>query len=131
MFSSSNPPPLPAASPEHPSEPPLWTLDDLFLLPKGRLRYYRKLYSRLLKSTTPGRSDHRLLTTALEKLDALVSTLDERSRVKVWGEGPPPSPHAAEPEEVVIDFREEEQSLPSTPAIHRDSGSTGTDSRSM
>lgn len=27
----------------------LWTLDGLFLLPYARLKYYKKLYSRLLK----------------------------------------------------------------------------------
>jgi hypothetical protein len=131
IFSSSNPPPLPPSAPEHPSEPPLWTLDDLFLLPKGRLRYYRKLYSRLLKSTTPGRSDHRLLTAALDKLDRLVLTLDERLTMKVWGDVQPVIMH--EPEEENVDLREESQSpLPPAPPFHRDSGSTlGTDSRSL
>ena len=129
MFSASNPPPLPPTSPEHPSEPPLWTLDDLFLLPKGRLRYYRKLYSRLLKSTSPGRSDHRLLTAALEKLDSLVSTLDERVHRKVWGDMQPPM--VAEPESVV-DLHPRENPLPPAPAFHRDSDSTqGTNSRSL
>ncbi|KAH8102432.1 hypothetical protein BXZ70DRAFT_1006358 [Cristinia sonorae] len=115
MFSSSNPPPLPPSSDPHPSQPPIWSLTDLFLLPKERLKYYRKLYSRLLKSTTPGRSDHRLLTGALEKLDSLLATLDQRATLYVGSSSqppsisslpapPPPPPPAAE-DEVVIDMR--------------------------
>lgn len=56
----------------------MWTLDGLFLLPHGRLKYYRKLYGRLLKSTAPGRSDHRLLLGAMEKLERLLATVEER-----------------------------------------------------
>ena len=136
MFSSSNPPPLPPSSPEHPSAPPLWTLDDLFLLPKGRLRYYRKLYGRLLKSTTPGRSDHRLLTSALDKLDRLLSLIDQRTVVKVWGDDvPPPPPSAAAPQmedEVVIDLRTRDSTMPlnSPPSVGSISPQ-GTQSRSM
>lgn len=104
-FSATYPPPLLAGSPLHPAEPPVWTLDSLFLLPKGRLKYYRKLYGRLLKSTTPGRSDHRLLVGAVEKLDALLLTLEERSRLKV-GEQVNEGPSSGEVEdEVVIDMR--------------------------
>nr|VWO94383.1 3-isopropylmalate dehydrogenase (EC [Ganoderma boninense] len=79
MFSSSCPPPLPPSSPAHPAVPPIWTLDELFVLPKSRIKYYKKLYNRLLKSTAPGRSDHRMLTGALEKLDQLLATIDSRS----------------------------------------------------
>jgi hypothetical protein len=61
----------------------IWTLDALFLLPKQRLQYYRKLYNRLLKSTAPGRSDHRLLAGALDKLDGLLNTLDIRANLFV------------------------------------------------
>ncbi|OJA10815.1 hypothetical protein AZE42_00266 [Rhizopogon vesiculosus] len=82
-FSASNPPSIAAIQSSQLADPSLWTLDVLFLLPKGRLLYYRKLYNRLLKSTTPGRSDHRLLTGALEKLDDLLETLEARSQVKV------------------------------------------------
>lgn len=57
----------------------LWTLDSLFALPQHRLKYYKKLYARLLKSTNPGRSDHRLLVGANEKLDELL----EKSRKKI------------------------------------------------
>ena len=82
-FSASNPPSIAAIQSAQLADPSLWTLDALFLLPKGRLLYYRKLYNRLLKSTTPGRSDHRLLTGALEKLNNLLETLEARSQVKV------------------------------------------------
>lgn len=92
-FSASNPPPPALPPPTHLLNPSLWTLDALFLLPKGRLQYYRKLYSRLLKSTTPGRSDHRLLTGALMKLDALLATLDDRANNSVGIPGPSQIPH--------------------------------------
>ncbi|KAG1755189.1 uncharacterized protein EDB91DRAFT_1097707 [Suillus paluster] len=84
-FSAANPPSIGAIQSSQLADPSLWTLDALFLLPKGRLLYYRKLYNRLLKSTTPGRSDHRLLTGALEKLDYLLETLEGRSQSKVGG----------------------------------------------
>lgn len=51
---------------------PTWTLDDFFELPLARLRFYKKLYGRLLRSTQPGRSDHELLASANQKLDILV-----------------------------------------------------------
>ena len=90
-FSESNPPPaLPQPIPF--LDPSIWTLDALFLLPKGRLQYYRKLYSKLLKSMTPGRSDHRLLTGALVKLDGLLATLDDRANTSVGSPGPPQIP---------------------------------------
>ena len=67
-----------------PSEP--WTLDSLFGLPHIRLKYYKKLYSRLLKSTQPGRSDHRLLVGANEKLDDLLEKSKSRLSVSVIDE---------------------------------------------
>ena len=67
-----------------PTEP--WTLDSLFALPHIRLKYYKKLYSRLLKSTQPGRSDHRLLVAANEKLDELVDKSKRRLAVSVLDE---------------------------------------------
>ncbi|KAF5377436.1 hypothetical protein D9615_005323 [Tricholomella constricta] len=106
-FSSSNPPPT-SATISHATLPPTWTLDDLFLLPKARLKYYKKLYGRLLKSTAPGKSDHKLLVGALETLDGLLGTLDSRSSIKV-GEPlslAPPAPSIQEAEEdIVIDLR--------------------------
>ncbi|PWY99769.1 hypothetical protein BCV70DRAFT_145112, partial [Testicularia cyperi] len=67
-----------------PSEP--WTLDALFALPHIRLKYYKKLYSRLLKSTQPGRSDHRLLVGANHKLDDLLERSKRRLAVSVLDE---------------------------------------------
>ncbi|CAE6421742.1 hypothetical protein ACGC1H_001836 [Rhizoctonia solani] len=65
--------------------PQEWTLDKLFALPPQRLKYYKKLYSRLLKTTSPGRSDHRLLVSANETLDRLMATCEER-RNKLIGD---------------------------------------------
>lgn len=65
-----------------------WTLDELFALPQTRLRYYKKLYSRLLKSTQSGRSDHRLLVGANEKLDELLQRAKKRIAMSVLDEGP-------------------------------------------
>jgi hypothetical protein len=63
-----------------PPTPPLtaWSLDALFILPYTRLRYYRKLYARLLRSTKEGRSDHRLLVVANQRLETLVGETEAR-----------------------------------------------------
>ncbi|OAX34041.1 kinase-like protein [Rhizopogon vinicolor AM-OR11-026] len=82
-FSEYNPPSIAAIQSSQLANPSLWTLDALFLLPKGRLLYYRKLYNNLLNNTTLSISDHRLLTVALEKLDYLLETLEVRSQVRV------------------------------------------------
>ncbi|OJA17640.1 hypothetical protein AZE42_10855 [Rhizopogon vesiculosus] len=82
-FSEYNPPSIAAIQSSQLANPSLWTLDALFLLPKGRLLYYRKLYNNLLSSTTLSISDRRLLTVALEKLDYLLETLEARSQVRV------------------------------------------------
>lgn len=87
-FSASNPPPFSPSSHGHPSEPPLWTLDSLFLLPHGRLKYYKKLYGRLLKSTAPGRSDHKLLIGAMDKLERLLATVEGRFNVRLQSSSP-------------------------------------------
>lgn len=100
LFSASNPPPLSSSSQASPSEPPLWTLDGLFLLPYGRLKYYRKLYGRLLKSTAPGRSDHKLLVGAMGKLESLLETMEGRFNVRL--RSPPP---IQTEDEVVVDMR--------------------------
>lgn len=57
------------------SAPP--TLDLLFSLPVVRLGYYKKLYTKLLRSTQEGRSDHALLTDANIQLDHLIARCDE------------------------------------------------------
>ncbi|KAF8216138.1 hypothetical protein K438DRAFT_1560299 [Mycena galopus ATCC 62051] len=99
-FSAATPPPAWAMAFD--SETPTWTLDGLFLLPKARLKYYRKLYSRLLKSTTPGRSDHRLLVGALDKLDKLLETVETREQIKVGVTQGPPELAVLQPEEEVV-----------------------------
>jgi hypothetical protein len=83
-LSSVNPPPaaLLSTNPDV-NGSPTWTLDALFALPRARLKYYKKLYTRLLKSTQPGRSDHKLLTGAVEKLESLLGILAERERVVI------------------------------------------------
>ena len=64
----------------------MWSLDSLFLTPANRLKYYKKLYSRLLKSTQPGRSDHALLISANERLVQLLGRLDSRATMVVGSE---------------------------------------------
>jgi len=76
----------------------LWTLDRLFLQPRARLKYYKKLYSRLLKSTRPGRSDHALLLSATETLDRLFQRVEARLTVSVTApeHGPQPTTDSVE-----------------------------------
>jgi hypothetical protein len=61
------------------------TMDVLFELPGERLRYYKKLYDKLLKSTQEGKSDHLLLVKANEKLDFLLVGMEE-ARMRRVGE---------------------------------------------
>lgn len=76
--------PLPPSSPDTASP----SLDQLFLLPVVRLSYYKKLYTKLLKSTQEGRSDHALLLDANEQLDHLVARCEEaKSRSVVLENG--------------------------------------------
>lgn len=98
-FSTSCPPP-PA------SESRTWTLDDLFLLPKARLKYYKKLYSRLLKTTEPGRSDYRLLVGALDTLEFLLGVVESRNSIQAGAASEVSHPASVETEdEVVVDTR--------------------------
>ena len=48
------------------------TLDLLFQLPFERIRYYKKLFAKLLRSTQEGKSDYELLIGANETLDMLL-----------------------------------------------------------
>nr|XP_019008746.1 uncharacterized protein I206_06428 [Kwoniella pini CBS 10737]OCF47527.1 hypothetical protein I206_06428 [Kwoniella pini CBS 10737] len=75
--------------------PPLsrWSLDALFILPYTRLRYYRKLYARLLRSTKEGRSDHKLLVVANERLEGLVSQVESRLEMDVSDNNSPTDEH--------------------------------------
>ena len=56
-------------------------MDALFLLPHSRLRYYSRLYNKLLKSATEGRSDHRMLQHATAKLGRILASIEERLRM--------------------------------------------------
>ncbi|KAJ7181743.1 hypothetical protein C8R43DRAFT_870034 [Mycena crocata] len=114
-FSATNPPPSWASSSD--SEAPTWTLDGLFLLPKSRLKYYRKLYSRLLKSTTPGRSDHRLLVGALDKLDKLLDTLETREQIKVGATRGPPELTVLTPDEEPAEETKQQSEKPAERSI--------------
>ena len=98
-FSANLPPPT-ASSADPNSQ--IWTLDELFLLPMGRLKYFKRLYGRLLKGTQSGRSDHKLLTDAAEKLDKLLAILDARATT-LAGSSSPTDPVAED--EVVVDLR--------------------------
>lgn len=72
----------------NPPTPPLsqWSLDAFFLLPFNRLRYYRKLYTRLLRATKEGRSDHRLLVVANQRLETLIAQIESRLEMDVHEE---------------------------------------------
>ena len=110
------------------SDPPFWTLDSLFLLPRSRLKYYKKLYARLLKSTSPGRSDHRLLLSATETLDSLFAQAESRLGVVVGQSNPDLATSPNGP--VDINVQDTERDLPPPPPIRelyeRDSvGSSG------
>lgn len=102
QFSATNPPP---------SDSGLWTLDGLFFLPRMRLKYYQKLYNRLLKNT-----DNRLLLDAVDTLNMLIAILDSRQTIQVGDQNLAVSaPPALDTEdEVVIDMRTEALSPPST-----------------
>jgi len=94
----------------------IWTLDSLFLLPKTRLKYYLKLYNRLLKNT-----DNRLLVSAVDTLNNLMDTLESRSTLRV-GDQAAATTIAAPVEtvdEVVIDMRNPTLSPLAPPAILR------------
>ncbi|CAG8499556.1 2850_t:CDS:10 [Ambispora leptoticha] len=58
------------------------SLDFFFEMPLARLQYYKKLYMRLLRSTEPGRSDHNLLFSANQRLDALID-MERQARTRI------------------------------------------------
>jgi hypothetical protein len=123
-FSANLPPP--SASSGNP-DTQIWTLDELFLLPTGRLKYFKKLYGRLLKGTQPGRSDYKLLAGAAEKLDKLLAIQDARAMIKA---GSPPAVSEAE-DEVVVDLRSptEVSKLQELPPIETITGSETSSAR--
>ncbi|KAJ3787602.1 hypothetical protein GGU10DRAFT_415572 [Lentinula aff. detonsa] len=78
--------------------------------------YYKKLYGRLLKSTAPGRSDHKPLAGAVDSLDRLLDTLEQRESIRVGFPDDSPAPQYSAHEledEVVLDMRT--QSMRSKP----------------
>lgn len=102
QFSATNP---------APSDSGIWTLDGLFLLPRSRLKYYQKLYNRLLKNT-----DNRLLISAVETLNMLIATLDSRQTIQVGDRNSavlPPLPLDTE-DAVVVDMRTDAMNPSST-----------------
>lgn len=124
-FSANLPPPT--ASPDDPNSQ-IWTLDELFLLPMRRLKYFKKLYGRLLKGTQPGRSNHKLLADAAEKLDKLLATLDGRATI-LAGSLSPTAPEAED--EVVVDLRSptEVSKMRELPPIETTTGSETSSAR--
>ena len=124
-FSATLPPNASSADPDS----QIWTLDNLFLLPMMRLKYFKKLYGRLMKGTQPGRSDYKLLASAAEKLDNLLAILDARAGIIVGSPIPPP-PETED--EVVVDFRSpsrasKPQELP--PPVENPTGSETSSAR--
>ncbi|WVO23777.1 uncharacterized protein IAS62_005134 [Cryptococcus decagattii] len=98
--------------------PPLtqWTLDALFILPYTRLRYYRKLYTRLLRSTKEGKSDHKLLVVANERLEKLVGEVEVRLELDV-GDHEEENPTCASAGNVKTEERDKERLSRSSSAL--------------
>ena len=82
--------------------PSLWTLDTLFVLPRSRIKYYQKLYNRLLKISAPGKSTDKLLVEAVTKLEELMKAVDERCNIAL----PEPTATIETTDEVVVDLRD-------------------------
>lgn len=72
----------PKTLPATPSQTSL-TLDDLFSLPVNRIAYYKKLFSKLLRSTKEGKSDHALLVEANSKLDRVANECKRGATIKI------------------------------------------------
>jgi hypothetical protein len=80
--------PWPSSLPSPPSpSDAVVTMDRLFKLPFYRVRYYQRLYAKLLRSTQEGRSDHALLVSANEKLAKLEEMCEEGRKRSVLGPG--------------------------------------------
>jgi hypothetical protein len=91
------------------------------------LKYFKKLYGRLLKGAQPGRSDYKLLAGAAEKLDKLLALQDARAMIKA---GSPPAVLEAE-DEVVVDLRSpnEVSKLQELPPVETVTGSETSSAR--
>ncbi|KLO20261.1 hypothetical protein SCHPADRAFT_934853 [Schizopora paradoxa] len=113
-FSSTNPPT---------SGSPTWTLDALFALPRSRIKYYQKLYNRLLKNSAKGKSTDQMLVSAVEKLDRLMNIIDERNGMSLPNNSGQPVVEMVD--EVVIDTRNVSVPVPE----HSTVGLDGPDAR--
>lgn len=83
-----------------------WTLDTLFSLPRLRIKYYHKLYGRLLKTAVPGQETRDTLVSGIEKLEQLMQLAEERASIPLGGDGQRgDGSFNAVPEEVVVDTR--------------------------
>ena len=70
-FSSLYPPPQHSVA-----SASVWTLDMLFSLPRERVKYYHRLYGKLLRNAVPGGCTDKLLSKAVEKLEELDNNLE-------------------------------------------------------
>lgn len=113
------------ANPPPQSGPQNWTLDALFLLPYSRIKYYQKLYGRLLKNSAPGKSTDKKLVEAVGKLERLLTVVEERSSIRLSG----PSQTIETTDEVVIDTREQAEEIPKPVDQTESSRGVGTNGR--
>ncbi|CAG8652666.1 776_t:CDS:2, partial [Acaulospora morrowiae] len=61
------------------------SLDFFIDMPMKRIHYYKKLYSRMLNITEPGRSDNNVLLTVNNRIDALID-LEKQARTSIPSE---------------------------------------------
>ncbi|CAG8728497.1 2477_t:CDS:2, partial [Acaulospora morrowiae] len=61
------------------------SLDFFIDMPMKRIHYYKKLYSRMLNITEPGRSDNSVLSTVNNRIDALID-LEKQARSSIPSE---------------------------------------------
>ncbi|GAA5967562.1 hypothetical protein JCM11641_005694 [Rhodosporidiobolus odoratus] len=79
--------PYPQSLPPPQSDEAPVTMDRLFELPVYRIKYYQKLYAKLLRSTQEGRSDYDLLIAANEKLARMDDLCEEGKGRSVLPQG--------------------------------------------
>jgi hypothetical protein len=106
-FSEANPPPNGS----------LWTLDALFSLPRLRIKYYHKLYGRLLKTAVPGQETRDTLVSGIERLEELMRLAEERATVPLSSPSQRVSADSKESQdEVVVDTRSPAEGHSANPA---------------
>ena len=94
-FSEANPPPNTSR----------WTLDALFSLPRLRIKYYHKLYGRLLKTAVPGQETRETLVVGIERLEELMRLAEERATTPLQAPAQGNADANDSVDEVVIDTR--------------------------